>query len=367
MDSLRIGVIGCGQISRIYCENAKWLEGIEIVACADLEPTRAEALKERHGIPRSLGVEELLADPEIQIVLNLTVPAAHAEIAMAALWNGKSVYCEKPLAVKRRAAREMVGLARERGLRLGCAPDTILGAGLQTCRQVLDSGMIGDPVAATAFTMGAGHESWHPNPGFYYEKGGGPLFDMGPYYLSALTFLLGPVSMVSALGRITHPERIITSQPLAGQSIPVETHTHISASLEFASGPIASLVTSFDVQGHGLPRIEIYGTEGSLRIPDPNTFGGPVLVLKHRGENWQEIPLLSGYTENSRGIGLADMAAAMHMGRDHRCNERLAYHVLDIMHCVLDSSERGRHEEVASTMTRPEPLPDGLVRGRVDL
>jgi predicted dehydrogenase len=367
MEKLRVGLVGCGNISGIYAKNLPGFADVELVACTDLDWARAEEAKEKYGLPRALPIEEFFEDPEIQVVLNLTIPAAHAEIGLRALDAGKSVYHEKPLAVRRREARQMLGLARERGLRIGCAPDTFLGAGLQTCRKLIDDGAIGRPVAATAFMLCPGHESWHPNPQFYYEKGAGPLFDMGPYYLTALTALLGPVQAVQAAATISFPERTISSQPLAGQTISVRTPTHHSLSLEFAAGALGTMITSFDVVQHGLPNIEIYGEEGSLRVPDPNTFGGPVLLATRANKEWREVPLEFGYAENSRGIGLADMARAMQTGRDHRCNERLAFHVLEIMHTALDSAEAGRKIEVPSTMTRPEPLPVGLPTGRVDL
>jgi predicted dehydrogenase len=367
MEKIRVGLLGCGNISGIYAKNLPGFADVELVACADLEMARAEALRDAHGLPRAVPMEEFFEDPEIQLVLNLTVPSAHAEISLRALEAGKSVYNEKPLAVRRRDARQMLGLARERGLRIGCAPDTVLGAGIQTCRKLIDEGAIGRPVAATAFMLSRGMETWHPNPQFFYEKGAGPLFDMGPYYLTTLTALLGPVQSVQAMAGISFPERTITSQPLAGQKVTVRTPTHHSISLQFAAGCIGTMVTSFDVACHGLPNMEIYGEEGSLRVPDPNTFGGPVL-LRARGENeWREMPLEFGYAENSRGLGVADLARAILTGRDHRCNERIAFHVLEIMHTALDSAESGRTLEVPSTMVRPEPLPIGLPPGRVDL
>jgi predicted dehydrogenase len=279
------------------------------------------------------------------------------EIALQALEAGKSVYNEKPLAPRRKEARTMIGLAKERGLRIGCAPDTFLGGGLQTCRKLIDEGAIGVPVAATAFMLSRGVESWHPNPDFFYRKGAGPLFDMGPYYLSALTTLLGPVERVTASARISFPERTILHGERRGESINVSTPTHHSACLEFATGPIGTLVTSFDVHAHGHHPIEIYGSEGSIKVPDPNTFAGPVLLKKAGDADWQEVPISFGYTENSRGIGLADMARGMITGRDHRANERVAFHVLDVMHSIMDSAKTGRHQQVATTMSRPEPSP----------
>lgn len=358
---MKTGIIGCGKISDIYAEAGGKFPVLEIVACADLERENAAALAARHGIPSVLEVDELLADPSIGLVINLTIPAAHGEIALKALRKGKHVYNEKPLAMRRREAREIAGLARDKSLRVGCAPDTFLGAGLQTCRELIDSGAIGSPLGATAAMLCRGHESWHPNPSFYYKKGGGPLFDMGPYYLTALVSLLGPVSRVAGSARISFPRRTITSQPRAGEWIDVEIPTHIAAVLDFAGGPVVTLTTSFDVSGHSLPNMEIYGEEGTLRLPDPNTFGGPVRIQKRGSTEWEEVPLTRPYSENSRGLGVADMALAIEAGDEHRANDRLAYHVLDTMHSIIDSSEEGRHIEVRSACSRPSPLPvEGL-------
>lgn len=351
---MKIGIIGCGQISKIYAENCGNFDNLELVACADLDIERAKhRASELEGV-RVLGVDELLADPEVEIVLNLTIPAAHAGVALEALKAGKSVYLEKPLALRRREAREMMGLAREKSLRIGCAPDTFLGAGLQTCRKLIDEGAIGEPIGGTAAMLSSGVETWHANPVFFYQKGAGPLFDMGPYYLTALAALLGPVGRVTSSTRISFPKRLVTSQPLAGTEIKVETPTHVCAVLEFCSGPIVSFNMSFDVQCHNQPRLEIFGSEGTLCIPDPNTFGGPV-VIRCKGESeWREVPLQFAHVGNSRAIGLADMAAAIEAGREHRANDRLAYHVLDVMHSIYDSSDDRRHAEVKSSVRRPE-------------
>ncbi|MBN1640836.1 MAG: Gfo/Idh/MocA family oxidoreductase [Anaerolineae bacterium] len=362
---VKVGIIGCGNISPIYLKNGKRLEAIEIVACADMVPERAQARADEYGVPRACSVAELLADPEIEIVINLTTPNAHAEVGLAALRAGKSVYNEKPLAISRADGAEMLRLAEERGLRVGGAPDTFLGGGIQTCRKLIDDGWIGEPVAATAFMMGHGHESWHPDPEFYYKLGGGPMFDMGPYYLTALISLVGAVRRVTGMTRITFPERTITSEPKFGTVIHVDVPTHVAGLLEFANGAIGSIVTSFDVWGGQLPRIEIYGERGTLSVPDPNTFGGPVLLLQAGARDWVEIPLTHGYAENSRGLGVADMAAALRSGRAHRANGALTYHVLDIMHAIHDSSREGRHVTLESQCQRPEPMPLGLRDGQV--
>lgn len=356
MRKAKIGLVGCGKISGIYFQAPRVSPGLEIAACCDLNRDAARAKSEEFGVPHVPTLEEMLADPSIDIILNLTQPAAHAEIARAALEAGKSVYNEKPLAVSRREAREILDLADRRGLRVGCAPDTFLGAGLQTCRHLIDEGVIGRPVAATAFMMCHGHESWHPDPAFYYQPGAGPLFDMGPYYLTALVHLIGPVTRVCSSARATFAERTVLSEPRRGEKIEVNTPTHVAGILDFAGGAVGTLVTSFDVWSHRLPCIEIYGTEGSLAVPDPNTFGGPVHLRKAGEPGWSDIPLTHRFAGNSRGLGVADMASAITENRPCRASGEMAYHVLDTMHALLESSVEGRHRQIASTCQRPAPL-----------
>jgi predicted dehydrogenase len=365
MEKARIGVVGCGKISGIYLQAPRRLPMIEIVACCDLDRGAAEARAAEFGVSRVLTLEEMLANPEIDIILNLTHPAGHAEIALAALAAGKSVYNEKPLAVTREEGRQVLDAAGQSGLRVGCAPDTFLGAGLQTCRKLIEDGAIGDPVGATAFMMCPGHESWHPNPDFYYQPGAGPMFDMGPYYLTALIHLIGPIVRVSSATRVTYPQRTITSEPRKGEIIQVNTPTHIAGLMDFANGAIGTIITSFDVWGAQLPRIEIYGTKGSLSLPDPNTFGGPISLKRGREKEWQPIELTHGYAENTRGLGVADMACAIAEGRPHRASAEMAFHVLDVMHAFLESSEQDRHVRIVSTCRRPAPLPAGVNEGTV--
>jgi predicted dehydrogenase len=362
----RVGIIGCGNISGIYLENGKVFRAFDIVAVSDIDMDRARARAEEYGVPKACTVEELLADPSIEIVINLTIPAAHGEVAMAAVKAGKSVYNEKPLSISREDGRELLRLAREQGVRVGCAPDTFLGAGLQTCRKLIDDGWIGRPVAATAFMMSHGPESWHPNPIFFYQPGAGPMFDMGPYYLTALVMLIGPVRRVTGSAQITFPERTVTNQWNYGDKIPVNTATHVAGVLDFAGGAVGTIITSFDVWSANLPRIEIYGTEGSLSVPDPNTFGGPVRVRRAGASEWSEVPLSHSFAKNSRGLGVADMASAIRSGRAHRASGELAFHVLDLMHAFHDASREGRHVEVQSTCDRPAPFPLGLSDRDVD-
>jgi len=317
-------------------------------------------------VPRACSVDELLADDEIRIVVNLTIPNAHASVALAALEAGKSVHNEKPLTITREDGASLLAAARAGGVRVGCAPDTFMGAGIQTCRKLIDDGWIGEPVAATAFMTCHGHESWHPDPEFYYKSGGGPMFDMGPYYLTALVALMGPVRRATGSTRITFPQRLITSQPKYGTRVTVDVPTHVAGVLDFASGAVATVVTSFDVWAANLPRIEIYGSRGSLSVPDPNGFGGPVRVRRAGADDWSAVPHTHGYAENSRGIGVADMACALRSGRAHRANGELAYHVLDVMHALHDASDTGKHVELASTCERPAPLPMDLRPGTLD-
>ncbi len=360
-----IGLIGCGNISAIYCEAGRKFDAIEIVACADIDPAKARALAAEYDIPKALSVEDLLADPEVGIVLNLTVPVAHAEVSQAALRAGKAVYSEKPLGIRREEGRAVLALADAGELRVGCAPDTFLGGGLQTCRKLIDDGCIGEPIAATAFMLSHGAERWHPNPGFYYQPGGGPMFDMGPYYLTALTTLLGPIRRVCGSARPSFKERVFTDKHGKPGQLEVAVDTHVAAILDFHRGAIATIVTSFDVWAHRLPHIEIYGTEGSLAVPDPNCFGGPVSLRRAGDADWSDVPLAFGYTENCRGIGLADMAAALASGGSHRASSATAFHVLDVMQAVHEASASGKFVDIESSMERPAPLSADLQPGEV--
>jgi len=362
---VKLGIIGCGTICKSYIDWCRSFNILEIAACADLIMDRAKAKAETFQIPKACTVQELLDDPQIQIVLNLTIPNAHATVNLAAIEAGKNVYCEKPLAITREQGRQTLQAAKKRGVLVGSAPDTFFGGGIQTCRKLIDDGCIGRPVAATAFCCSRGHESWHPDPDFYYQPGGGPMFDMGPYYLTALINLLGPVNRVGGSTKISFPERTITSQPHFGEVIKVNTPTHLTGVIDFQNGATATIITSFDVMAANLPHIEIYGSEASLSVPDPNRFGGPVTLGKSRKESWKEMPLTHS-TEVGRGIGVADMAYALTYGRAHRASGELAYHVLDVMHAFAESSETGRHIKIKSTCRQPAPLPTGLSAGELD-
>ena len=357
MDKVKVGVIGCGNISSIYLENCPKASNMEVVACADLLMERAQSQAEQYNIPKACSVEELLQDESIQLVLNLTIPHVHAKVNRQILEAGKHAYVEKPLAVTKDDARGVLDLAKSKGLFVGCAPDTFMGAGFQTCRKLIDDGWIGKPIAATAFMMCHGHEHWHPDPEFYYQIGGGPMFDMGPYYLTALVHLLGPVKKVSGMTQMSFAERTISSEKKFGQTVEVEVPTHINGMMEFEAGAIGNIITSFDVWSHEMPFIEIYGTEGTLRCPDPNTFGGVPMIKRGREEEWSAMPLSHGFAENSRGIGLANMANAVRNGGSFRAHGALAYHVLEMMQSFHESADSGQHLELDSQCEQPEPMP----------
>ncbi|MFW5788114.1 MAG: Gfo/Idh/MocA family protein [Halanaerobiales bacterium] len=360
MDKAKVGIVGCGDISGIYFKNCSKFKNLEVVACADLIEEKAQAKAEEFDIPEICTLEEMLKNPEIDIILNLTTPKSHASICLAALEAGKNVYVEKPLAVSKEDGQKIVDLAEEKGLLAGGAPDTFLGGGMQTCRKLIEDDWIGDVIGATAFMVCHGHESWHPDPEFYYEVGGGPMFDMGPYYLTALVSLIGPAKRVTGTTTKAFEERTITSEPKNGKVIPVEVPTHVSGIIEFANGAQASILTSFDVWGSKLPRIELYGTEGSLMVPDPNGFGGPVQIFKPETGEWKEVPLTHGFANNNRGLGVADMAYAIKNDRKHRASAKMANHVLEMMHGFHESSNQGKHIELKSSCDQPEPLPMGL-------
>lgn len=367
-NTVNIGVLGCGAISAQYFKMAAKLPILRMAACADLDREKAAARAAEFGVPRVLSVEELLADPEVEVVLNLTVPKAHAPLALATLEQGKHTFLEKPLGVTREEGRQILAAADERGLRVGCAPDTFLGAGIQTARKAIDDGLIGQPVAFTAFMMCRGHEHWHPSPEFYYEAGGGPMCDMGPYYLTALLNLLGPLKRLSGMASIAIPERTITSQPKHGQKIRVETPDHLCGTLEFEQGAVGTLITSFAIRQPVYEReapIVIYGTGGALKVPDPNTFDGPVRIRQEGDEEWRELPhaFPTGY---GRAVGLADLAHALRSGRPHRCSAEQAFAVLDAMQAFLDSSASGTAAVPAAPYQRPAPMPVDRPFGELD-
>lgn len=366
MKKVKVGIVGCGKISGIYLKNlTSTFLNTEVYAVSDLIEERAKEAAEKYNIPHIMSTDELINSKEIQIVLNLTTPQGHFDICKKALMAGKHVYVEKPLSLTLEQGNELLKLAKEKNLMIGGAPDTFLGAGLQTCRKLIDDGFIGTPVAATAFLTCHGHESWHPDPEFYYKTGGGPMFDMGPYYLTALVSLLGPAKTVCGMTKITFPERRITSQKKFGNIIKVEVPTHVAGNIEFENGVIASVITSFDIWSSTLPRIEIYGSLGTLIVPDPNTFGGPVMFRPAHCKEFKEIPLTHIYSENSRGIGLSDMANCILNGGTPRASGELTNHVLEIMQAFHTSSDTKKYVSLSTTCNRPKPLPLGLVKGYI--
>ena len=328
---MKAGIVGCGFISDIYLQNlTTHFKTPEVVACADLDAGRARQQADKYAI-QALSMDELLRNPDIELIINLTTPAAHKEIILAALSHGKHVYSEKPLATSMKDAQEILALARKLNLQVGCSPDTLLGAGLQTALQAVDDGRVGKLLSATAFWSSRGHERWHPNAAFYYQYGGGPLLDMGPYYVSMLVAALGQVEEVSAMGSRAFKQRTLETGPHAGTSFDVEIDTHFSASLRMASGVIVTLILSFDIWANHLPRLEIYGTGGTLSVPDPNTFGGDVQLYTPETGEFQSLPPVSQNAGNMRGIGAMQMSRAIASGRPFLTQANLSSHVLEIL------------------------------------
>ena len=356
IEQVNIGVIGCGRISPQYLENLvrRFSFCLNTVALADIKPEAAESRAEEFGVARVCTVDDLLTDPKIEIVVNLTVPAAHYGVSMAALEAGKHVYTEKPLAVTREEGKTLIDTAREKGLLIGGAPDTFLGAGLQTCRKLLDEGWVGQPLVAQGFiAMGVPVARYH-------KVGVGPMFDMGPYYVTALVTLLGPAVRATGSAQIPFPVKTNHDPkwPDFGQPFTVDTPTVVSGVLDFESGVVGTVTTTCEIFAYQ-PRLVIYGTEGVLTCNDPNMFHGPVLVRRRSGEEL-EVPLTHGYDNRNRGLGVADMAYALRNGRPLRASGDLMYHVHDIMHAIHDASREGKHVELQSRVERPAPFPPGL-------
>jgi len=369
-EPVAIGIIGCGSVSDLYLTGAGRSKLVRVKSIADLRPEAAQAQAEKYGT-QAVPIATLLADREIEIVLNLTVPAAHASVSRRIIDAGKHVYSEKPLATDVAAGRGVIEAAAAHRLRVGCAPDTFFGAGHQACRRAIDRGRIGRVVGGAATIMHHGMEHWHPNPGFFFKFGGGPVLDLGVYYITQLVHLLGPVERVSAIGSTPSPTRTITSEPLRGQFIEVEVMTTVNAVLLFAGGANVSLATSWDVWKHARNFCELYGTEGSLLAPDPNFFGGKPM-LSEREDEWRDVDtselpfrepnrvLRSGArVADYRIVGVIDMAMAIRANRTHRASGALALHVLEVMEAIDRSSAEGRHIAIESRCDRPEPLPLG--------
>lgn len=368
MKNLRVAVIGVGSISGIYLDNLTGVfSGVEIAGVCDLIPERALSAKEKYSLPRVYDtMYEAFEDPSVDIILNLTRPYQHFEVSRLALEHNKHLYTEKPLGITLEEGNALVNLARERGLVIAGAPDTFMGAGLQSCRKYIDSGMIGTPLGAAAFMICRGHETWHPDPDFYYQPGGGPMLDMGPYYITALVSLLGPVSRLVSASKRSFDTRMITSQPHAGTEIQVNTDTYVAGTMVFDSGAIGTIFTTFDVFYERQDRLEIYGSEGTLILPDPNYFGGPIKIFRPESGRVEELPLLFDYQENSRGIGLADMAQALRTGRTARAGMDQVHHVLEILTGFEESARAGTWLEMNTKYALPMPMEKPVLPGRLD-
>lgn len=358
-EPLTVGLVGAGNISGQYLATLDRLADLRLVAVADLDEERARRVAEPRGAA-VLGMAELFARQDVQAVINLTIPAAHAEVSLAAIEAGKGVYVEKPLAATAQDGHAMVAAASRAGVVLGAAPDTVLGTGVQTARAALDDGAVGTPTAATAVMVTPGHERWHPDPDFYYRPGGGPLLDMGPYYVTTLVTLLGPVTRVVGAASALRDERVIASGPRAGERIPVSTPSHVTGALVHASGAVSTLVMSFDGTATRAAPIEVHGTEGTLAVPDPNRFDGAVSLASERGAEWRELPVSAGYRGAARGYGLADLHWSGAFAGDPsagRAQGTLALHVLEVMEGVLAAAREGQAVDIASTAERPLPVP----------
>lgn len=342
MDKINVGIIGCGNISSIYIKNITELfMNVNLYAICDIDELKTKEAAEKFKVEQVLSYDEMMSCNEVQIILNLTTPKSHFKICKDALLAGKHVYVEKPISLNLEEGKELVALAKSRNLLIGGAPDTFLGAGIQTCIKAIQDGLIGEVISANAYMMCHGHESWHPDPEFYYQAGGGPMFDMGPYYLTALVAMIGPVVEVVGMNRISFKQRTITSEKKFGNVINVEVPTHVTGILKFENGAIGNIITSFDTWGSVLPRIEVHGTRGSLVVPDPNCFDGEVLLKQYFSSEFEKLPLTSIYSMNSRGAGLSDMADCILQGRkDNRVNGELACHVLNIMDAIHVSQEK---------------------------
>lgn len=389
MRKVKIGIIGCGVISHTYISNIKAMfHWLEIKACSATTIQKAKAVAEQYGIPKPCSTEELLEDAEIEIVLNLTTPAVHTEINRKILEAGKHIYCEKPFALSLSEAKEIMELAKSKGLMVGCAPETFLGAGLQTCRKAIDEGWIGKPVMVTANMMSYGTETWHASPEFYYKMGAGPMLDMGPYYLTALVALLGPIRTTACFSSTGTDTRTIYSEPLRGKKIAVEVPTSYTGILRFTSGVHANINMSFDSWHSNLPKLEIYGTDGMIIVPDPNMFGGRIKIFRKEKvldsldqsfysgkerpystvyEELQELPQIYHQPlDYMRGLGVQDMAFALVNRRKHRTDEELIYHITEALLSFDEANAENKIYHMTSTCSRPEPLPVGMDFGELD-
>jgi predicted dehydrogenase len=354
---VRVGVIGCGVISRAYVEHAKAFDSFELVACADLDPAQAIALAKTSGL-RTTTVDDLIADECVDVILNLTPAPVHAAVIAAALAAGKHVYTEKPIATEVSDSLALLDEAERRKLRIGCAPDIFLGAAYQAGRAVLDAGLIGEPLSVSAAMLAGGQQTWHPNPDIFYVDGAGPLFDMGPYYLTAIAALLGPIARVAGFSTTSDRVRTIEVGPRAGEHFRASTPTHTTSSMQLESGVLANLVASFDTVGLYVCDLVIHGSEGVLVLPDPNAFEGSVRLKRGRG-GWEDVPYAARGALDARGIGLHDMVEAIGEDRPHRASGLLGAHVVEIVRGMLEAASEGRTVEIRSRVPLPAPMPMG--------
>ena len=362
---LGVGIIGAGNISAQYLRAMRAFPVLDVRAIADMKPEVAAAKGAEFGVAAT-SVDDLLGDSKVDIVVNLTIPRAHVAVGLKALAAGKHVYSEKPLGVTYAEGKKLVAAAQRAGLRVGSAPDTFLGGSHQQARAVIDSGRVGQIVGGTAFFACPGHEYWHPDPAFYYDVGGGPVLDMGPYYVTDLVNLLGPVKSVEAMSVTPFKKRPVRSEPKRGQMMPVRVATHVAGMLRFASGAVIQVTFSFDVPKHAHLPFELYGTEASLLVPDPNMFGGELKIAKPRAEAWEDVPVAQPYADaNYRSLGVADMALGILKDRPHRCSGELALHVLEVLEAFQVASESGKPVKIRSKVERPEPLARSLRAGKI--
>ncbi|RYE08378.1 MAG: Gfo/Idh/MocA family oxidoreductase [Hyphomicrobiales bacterium] len=362
---LGVGIIGAGNISSQYLKAMAAFPVLDIRGIADMKPEVAEKKAAEFGV-QAATVDGLLADPGVDIIVNLTIPRAHVAVGLKAIAAGKHVYSEKPLGVTFEEGKKLVAAARRKGVRIGAAPDTFLGGAHQQARAVIDSGKLGTIIGGTASFGVPGHEYWHPDPAFYYDIGGGPVLDMGPYYITDLVNLLGPVKAVQAMSLTPAKERPIRSEPKKGQLMKVKVFTHVTGTLQFVSGALVQVSLSFDVPKHTHKPIEIYGTDASMQVPDPNMFGGEVKLAKPRAPEWDDVPVKLPYADaNYRSLGVADMAYAILSGRPHRANGDLALHVLEVMEAFETASKSGQIVKIRSKVERPAAISESLKRGKI--
>ena len=368
MKPVNVAMIGVGCISGIYLENlTKLYKDVRLIGVCDLVRERAEQAQRKYNLPKLYEtMYDAFNDPEVELVLNLTRPYQHFEVSKAALEAGKHVYSEKPLGASLEEGIALVKLAESKGLMLGGAPDTFMGAGIQTCRRLIDDGLIGDVIGSAAFMIGHGPESWHPDPDFFYQYGGGPMMDMGPYYVTALINLIGGVKRVMSASRKSFDKRLITSQPYCGTEINVNVNTYVAGTLQFECGATGTLFTTFDVYYNGGARFEVYGTKGTLFVPDPNTFGGPIKLFRPEDGEVREMPLMYDYKENSRGLGLDDMAVALRSGRRPRADYHQTFHVLDVMTGFDRSAASGKWVDMQTKYTRAAAMVLPRIKGALD-